>query len=175
MDGSTFEGFRMSETKNLNPPSLSTMEPTDKQLEVFGMLYPLFKDEVFRRREQMMRLTAFASTILVLILITLLPLSSWATPTSPMRWFSISGVALFSALFAFLILQHADRHRMAKQQVIELENALGLYQEGWKLSGEALFPKNWQTDWNTDRSVALYLTILAALTTLAISGMFVLG
>ena len=165
----------MSETKNLNPPSLSTMEPTDKQLEVFGMLYPIFKDEVFKRREQMMRLTAFASTVLVLILVTLLTLPSWAAPTSPMRWFSISGVALFSALFAFLILQHADRHRLAKQQVIELENALGLYQEGWKLSGEALFPKNWQTDWSTDRSVALYLATLAALTTLAISGMFVRG
>lgn len=165
----------MSETKNLNSPSLPTMKPTDKQLEVFGMLYPIFKDEVFRRREQMMRLTAFASTVLVLILVTLLTLPSWAAPTSPMRWLSISGVALFSALFAFLILQHADRHRMAKQQVIELENALGLYQEGWKLSGEALFPKNWQTDWSTDRSVTLYLATLAALTTLAISGMFVRG
>ena len=66
----------MSETKNLNPPSLSAMEPTDKQLEVFGMLYPIFKDEVFKRREQMMRLTAFASTVLVLILVTLLTLPS---------------------------------------------------------------------------------------------------
>jgi hypothetical protein len=64
---------------------------------------------------------------------------------------------------------------MAKLQIIELEKGLGLYQEGWKLSGDVLFPKNWQTDWATDRSVTLYLAILTSLTTLAICGMFVRG
>jgi len=146
---------------------------TDEQVEVFRVLYPIFKDEVFQRREQMMRLTAFASGFLVMLLITMLALSPWPGPTSPTRWFAISGVALFSGLFAYLILQHADRHRMAKQQLIELEKALGLYENGWQLSGDAFFPKNWQSDWTADRSVSIYLTILAALTALVICAMLV--
>ena len=146
---------------------------TDEQVEVFRVLYPIFKDEVFQRREQMMRLTAFASSFLVLLLITMLALSPWPEPTSPTQWFAISGVALFSGLFAYLILQHADRHRMAKQQLIELEKALGLYENGWQLSGNLLFPKNWQPDWTADRSVSIYLTILAALTALVICAMLV--
>jgi len=146
---------------------------TDEQVEVFRVLYPIFKDEVFQRREQMMRLTAFASGFLVMLLITMLALSPWPGPTSPTRWFAISGVALFSGLFAYLILQHADRHRMAKQQLIELEKVLGLYENDWQLSGDALFPKNWQSDWTADRSVSIYLTILAALTALVICAMLV--
>lgn len=165
----------MTETKRISHPSLAPVELSDKQLEVFRVLYPLFKEEVYQRRKHMMQLTAFGSTVLVLILAALYVLSPWSVPTSPIRWFLVSGVALFSSLFAYLILQHADRHRMAKQQVIALEKTLGLYQEGWQLSGEALFPKNWQTDWATDRSVTLYLVTLAALTTLVICSMFVPG
>ena len=165
----------MTETERMSHPSLTPLELTEKQIEVFRVLYPLFKKEVFKRREHMMHLTAFGSTILVLILVTLFVLPPWSVPTSFTRWFSISGVALLSSLFAYLILQQAARHRMAKLQIIELEKGLGLYQEGWKLSGDVLFPKNWQTDWATDRSVTLYLAILASLTTLAICGMFVRG
>jgi hypothetical protein len=64
---------------------------------------------------------------------------------------------------------------MAKQQIIELEKTLGLYQEGWQLSGEALFPKNWQTDWTVDQSTTIYLAILAVLTALVICIMLVQG
>ncbi len=42
----------------------------EEQLEVLKVLYPWYKEEVFRRREQMMRLTAFASAFLVLLLVT---------------------------------------------------------------------------------------------------------
>jgi len=175
VDGETFDELMMPETKRMNHPSSAPVEPTGNQMEIFRVLYPLFKEETFNRRAHMMRLTAFGSTVLVLILVALFVLPPWSVLTSPTRWFSISGVAVFSGLFAYLILQHAERHRMAKQQIIELEKTLGLYQEGWQLSGEALFPKNWQTDWATDRSVTLYLVILAALTTLAICGMFVRG
>lgn len=159
------------ETKKMGPPSLAHAELSDKPLEIFRMLYPIFKEEVFQRREQMMRLTAFASAFLLLLLVIMLVVSSSPELNAPTRYFAISGVALFSALFAYLILQHADRHRMAKQQLIELEQALGLYQGGWQPSGEAFFPKNWQSDWVADRSVTVYLTILAALTALVICAM----
>ncbi len=163
----------MSESKRTHYSRLATMESTDTQLEIFRVLYPIFKDEVFKRREHMIQLTAFASTLLFLSLVALLPLTIWeATPPS-IRWLAISGVGLFSGLFAYFILQHAERHRMAKQQLIELERAIGLYDKGWQANKEALFPQNWQTDWATDRSVTMYLTILSALTLLVICAILI--
>ncbi len=152
----------------MSHPSLDTREPTNKQLEVFRVVYPMFKDEVFKRREQMIQLIAFASTFLMLILVTLLASAPWTESTVSTRLFTISGVTLFSGLFAYLILQHADRHRMAKQQLIELEKNSGLYQDGWQADGNTFFPKNWQSDWTADQSVTIYLAILAAFTILVI-------
>jgi len=154
-------------------PNRVNMDLRDEPMEVFRVLYPIFKNEVFQRREQMMRLTAFASTFLVLLLVTMLAVPPWSVPTPPTLWFALSGIALFSGLFAYLILQHADRHRMAKQQLIELEKELGLYQDGCQPNGDGLFPKNWQSDWTADQSVTIYLTILAALTALVICAILV--
>ena len=151
---------------------LAKVELPDQQFAIFRVLYPIFKKEVFLRREQMMRLTAVSSAFLVLLLITLLVIPL-ALPHPTTRWLAISGVALFSSLFTFFILQHADRHRMAKQQLIELEQMLGFYEEGWQANGDALFPRKWQSDWTADRSVTIYLTILTALTALVISAMLI--
>lgn len=144
------------------------MELTNTQLEIFQLMYPIFKDEVFRRRDQMMRLTAWASTLLVVILATKLAFFHGVTPPAPTQWLTISGILVFSGLFAYLILQHASRHRMAKQQLIALEQTVGLYQDGWKKNGEAIFPPSWQSDWTGDRSVTIYLVILSTLTALVI-------
>jgi len=149
------------------------MDLRDEPLEVFRVLYPIFKNEVFQRREHMMRLTAFSSTFLILLLVAMLAGFPRSIPATPTLWFAISGITLFSGLFAYFILQHADRHRMAKQQLIKLEKDLGLYQDGWQPNGEAFFPKKWQSDWVTDRSVTVYLTILTTLTALVICAMLV--
>jgi len=144
----------------------------DEQWEVLRVLYPWFKEEVFRRREQMMRLTAFASAFLVLLLITIMAV---ATPTTSFttRLFAMTGVALFSVMFVYLILQQRDRHRIAKQTLIEMERILGLYDEGLYLVGKALYPKDWQTAWLSDRSVTVYIAVIAALTGLVIAAVLV--
>lgn len=142
---------------------------SEEQMEVFRVLYPWYKEEVFRRREQMVRLTAFGSAFLVLLLITILALS----PPSPMdptiKVFAVTGTALFSALFVYLILQQRDRHRLAKQTLVEMERVLGLYEEGRYLVGKALYPKDWQTTWLSDRSVTVYVAMMTVLTILVIA------
>jgi hypothetical protein len=163
----------ITESKDMSDPTLTVLKPTDKQLEIFRVLYPIFKDEVFRRREQMMRLTALASALLLGVLVTQPLITRWSDPNPLTQWLVISGVMVFSGLFAFLILQHRDRHRMAKQQVIALEQTLGLYQGGWPANGEALFPKSWQSDWTADRSALIYLILLAALTGLVICAILI--
>lgn len=142
-----------------------------EQLEVLRVLYPWYKEEVFRRREQMMRLTAFASAFLVLLLMTLMALATPHPLDITVRVFAISGTALFSALFVYLILQQRDRHRVAKQTLIEIERVLGLYEEGLYTVGKALYPQNWQTEWLSDKSVTVYVAVISALTALVIAAM----
>lgn len=147
----------------------TTTKLSEEQLEVFRVLYPWYKEEVFRRREHMMRLTAFGSAFLVLLLITILALA----PPSPMdptiKVFAVTGTALFSALFVYLILQQRDRHRLAKHTLVAMERVLGLYEEGRYLADAALYPEEWQTTWLSDRSVTVYVVVITVLTILVIA------
>jgi len=145
----------------------------EEQWEVLRVLYPWYKEEVFRRREQMMRLTAFASAFLVLLLITIMAVNPTPMTSFTTRLFAMTGVALFSAMFVYLILQQRDRHRIAKQTLIEMERILGLYDEGLYLVGKALYPQDWQTAWLSDRSVTVYIAVIAALTVLVIATVLV--
>jgi hypothetical protein len=145
----------------------------EEQLEVLKILYPWYKQEVFRRREQMMRLTAFASAFLVLLLVTMLAVPSRTRTDFTMAVFAITGVAIFSAVFAYLILQQRNRHRLAKQVLIEIERVLGLYDEGLYLLGKTLYPEDWQTAWLSDKSITVYLAVLAVLTVLVIAAVLV--
>ena len=141
----------------------------EEQLQVLKLLYPWYKKEVFRRREQMMKLTIFPSVFLLLALFVLaaLPGELQATPTDTI--FALTGVALFSGLFAYLILQQRNRHLMAKQTLIEIERALGLYEKGLYTGDNSLYPEHWQTAWQQDHSVTIYLSVLAVFTILVIA------
>ena len=149
------------------------VELREEQLEILRVLYPWYKEEVFRRREQMMRLTAFASAFLVLLLVTIMALAPSHATDFTIKLFAITGIALFSAIFVYLILQQRDRHRIAKQTLIEMERVLGLYDEGLFLVGKALYPQDWQTAWLSDRSVTVYVAVIAALTVLVIAAVLV--
>ncbi len=147
----------------------------EEKLEVVRILYPWYKEEVFRRREHMIRLTAFGSAFLLLLLITILALAP-PYPVDPIvKIFSMTGVALFSALFIYLIIQQRDRHRLAKQTLIEIEKVLGLYEEGLYLEGKTLYPEDWQTAWQSDRSVTIYVAVITALAVLVVAAVLAKG
>ena len=136
--------------------------------EVVLLLYPWYKEEVYRRREQMMRMTAFACTVLMLLLTTVLlaPVrvdGGWAAPL-----LMVTGVSLFAGIVAYLIIQQRDRHQMAKQTLIEIERALGLYEQGQYVECKTLYPAEWQTAWQSDRSASVYVGALTLLVVAAI-------
>ena len=61
---------------------------------------------------------------------------------------------------------------MAKQSLIEIERAFGLYEEGFYLSiTKSLYPKDWQTAWLSDRSVTVYIAVITTITMLVIATM----
>ena len=136
--------------------------------EELELLYPWYKEEVFRRRERMMWLTACTSGVLVLLLVVVQVFPAPATSLTTAVLVCL-GVALFSGIMAYLIVQQQARHLMAKRVLIKIEQELGLYEKGRHLEEAALYPEEWQWAWKRDVSVGIYLAVLAGLTGLVIA------
>lgn len=137
---------------------------TEGVQQVLTTLYPLYKQEVYQRREQMMRLSAFGLLGLVAMLFALL-----LSPQNERLGFSgciLIGLAglIWCVLFCALIHQQQHRHRMAKQVLVQLEQALGFYEEGLFVDRQALYPDEWKTAWMGDRSTTRYYSCLWLLT-----------
>lgn len=148
--------------------------PTDSglregQRDLLPRLYPWFKEEVFRRRERMIWLTGGASGVLVVVLVLLTIMPTAAPPERTSKFLAALGVAVFFGLTAYAVWQQRARHRLAKQVLIVIERKLGLYEKGRLLEDSALYPEDWQTAWRRDRSVTVYLAVLAVLTGLVIA------
>jgi len=136
--------------------------------EELELLYPWYKEEVFRRRERMIWLTASASGVLVLLLMVVQFFPAPA-PSPTTAVLVCLGVVLFSGIMAYLIVQQQARHLMAKRVLIKIEQELGLYEKGRHLEKAALYPEEWQWAWKRDVSVGIYLAVLAGLTGLVIA------
>ena len=91
---------------------------TEGLQQVLTVLYPLYKEEVYRRREQMMRLTALGSLGMLAMLFALLlsPQKDQLTAFDTL----VIGLAslIWCGLFCALIAQQRYRHRLAPQGVV---------------------------------------------------------
>lgn len=144
------------------------MITADEKRATLLTLYPLFKEEVYRRREHMMRWTAIGAGSLVSILFIVLLVPSARQLTVGGRGLLAGGSLLLTATFASLIRQQRQRHQQAKQTLIKLEQALGLFENDTFLHHRALYPDNWQTDWQHDHSTTFAFTLLGLLSLLVL-------
>ena len=136
----------------------------DERHETVLRLYPIFKEEVYRRRDQMMRWTGIGAGSLVAILsiVLLAPAAHSLSATS--RLLLACATLLLAITYMGIIWQQHTRHRQAKQQLIKIEQALGLFEEFLGHDDHALYPETWQNEWSRDRSLIQYLAILTLLT-----------
>lgn len=137
---------------------------TEGVQQTLTVLYPLYKTEVYQRREQMMRLTAFGAFGLIAMTFALLlsPLKSRLSPSEALLL--ALGSLIWCGLFCGLILQQQYRHKLAKQVLIQIEQALGFYEDGLFVDHQPLYPAKWKTAWLRDRTGLHYLVSLGALT-----------
>ena len=109
--------------------------------ETLRMLYPLFKAEVFRRRESMLNIVRSGSIALFffLAMVFLLPHPGLADSG---KLLLAGGVGLFTAALLFQLRAQSQRHAEAKRQLIDLERALQLFEsiEG----NEHVYPHEWE-------------------------------
>ena len=137
---------------------------TEGVQQVLTVLYPLYKGEVYKRREQMIRLTGFGALGLIALLgALLLGPQKHRLGSQDAMLLGLAGI-MWCALFCGLILQQQYRHRLAKQVLIHLEQALGFYEEGLIVENQPLYPDGWRTAWLNDRSGTFYLSSLCILT-----------
>ena len=139
---------------------------TESVQHVLTVLYPLYKEEVHQRREQMMRLTVIGSLGLITMLFAFLLSPHHDRLTSLDALLTGLASMIWCGLFCGLIFQQQYRHRLAKQVLVQLEQALGFYEEGLVAEHQALYPEWWRAAWLSDRSGILYFTALCSLTTL---------
>ena len=140
-------------------------------MQMLKRLYPWYKDEVYRRRQQMIWLTAVGALALVLLLFLALalPLSRPGHRVEP--FLMVAGVLVLSISMIYFIRQQCVRHKMAKGILITLEQALGLYEDGRYLNDTSLYPRNWQNSGLGDRSEFIYHSIILLLTALVVSAL----
>jgi hypothetical protein len=145
------------------------MITADDKRSTLLTLYPLFKEEVYRRRHDMMRWTAIgAGSLVILLLVVLLVPTAHRLPPAD-RGLLCSGIVLFTTTIVLLILQQRHRHRQAKRTLIDLERALGLFETDFLPDRRPLYPEHWQTEWQQDRSANLSMALLGLLMSLTIS------
>ena len=136
------------------------------------VLYPLFKEEVYRRREQILRWTATAAGSLFAIVSGLLLIPEAGRLSAGERMVLAGAILLLAGTFVSLILQQQQRHRQAKQTLIDLEQALGLYERDLFLHQRALYPDRWKTDWTYDPFTTISFALIGLFALLAIAATF---
>jgi len=138
------------------------------RLEMLKLLYPWYKEEVYSRRQQMIWLTAVTNLALLSLLFVIAALPPPRPTYRAWGVLASIGVLIFSGCMVSVIFQQRARHRLAKQVLIKIEQALGLYEEGRHPEQEAFYPEDWQTAWRRDRSLLLYLGTVLTLTLLVV-------
>ena len=141
----------------------------DEQRETALTLYRIFKEEVYRRRDRMMVWTATGAGSLFALLLLILLVPSARQLTTPARLLLAFGSLILAITFALMIRQQQTRHRQAKQQLITLEQVLGLFDERLRPDDRPIYPDTWQTEWTRDHSLLQYLSILILLTGLVLA------
>ncbi|ULA63623.1 MAG: conserved membrane protein of unknown function [Nitrospira sp.] len=136
----------------------------DERRETVLQLYPIFKEEVYRRRNQMMRWTGIGAGSLVAILCIVLLTPAAQSLSAASRLLLASATLLLALTYMEIVLQQHTRHQQAKQQLIKIERTLGLFGESSRPNDGAFYPDAWQTEWTRDRSLLQYIAVLTLLT-----------
>jgi hypothetical protein len=132
-------GYDLEEKRG--EPMAEGIAAQDQTQEKRMLLYPIFKGEVYRRRESMMQITRTGCVVLFLFLalLSLLP----HPPLKPtIKGLLFTGVTLFTGMFLYQLRIQNRRHAEAKRQLIDLERALGLF--GKEETERSIYPSSWK-------------------------------
>lgn len=113
-------------------------------LETLRLLYPIFKEEVYRRRAAMAQIARQGSLFFVSLSLLTLFLSEGRTISPLFKGLASAAIFVAAALLVMQIRQEKIRHERAKQQMITLERGFQFFEAGSYLPNEPLYPPDWQ-------------------------------
>lgn len=128
--------------------------------DLLTTLCPMFKEEVYRRTARIANITVFGSAALVS---GMLWFATWGDEfDAAERLLCAAAVALLVAALLFQISREAARHAGAKDALIRIERALGLFEAGRHMPGAAVYPEAWAISPPRSRATrAAHLTVAA--------------
>jgi hypothetical protein len=109
--------------------------------DLLSTLCPMFKEEVYRRTARIGNITMFGGAALVG---GMLWYATWADEFGVgERLLCAAAVVVFVVALLSQVSREAARHAGAKMALIRVERALGLFESGRHVPGEALYPDAW--------------------------------
>ena len=144
-----------------------TIRDTDS-LETLRLLYPIFKEEVYRRRAAMAQIARQGSLFFVFLSLLTLLLPQERAISPLLKGPACVAVALAASLLVLQIREEKLRHEKAKQQLITLEKGFQFFEVGSYLPNEPLYPPDWQKRPRVDPGMLISITALLATALLSI-------
>lgn len=109
--------------------------------DLLSTLCPMFKEEVYRRTRRISNIMIGGSAGLVA---GMLWFATWADEFgAEERLVCAAGVAVLVGALLHQISREAARHAGAKEALIRVERALGLFESGRHIPAAALYPEAW--------------------------------
>lgn len=135
------------------------MEPMSQEesSKTLRILYPIFKEEVYRRRAAMARIARRGSLLFVTLSILMLFTPERLLFSPSLKSLVVIGIGLALALLVTQIIQEKRRHKKAKRQLITLEKGLRFFESGCYLPDKTLYPVEWEEGPGGDAGMVLSL------------------
>ncbi|MBI3594414.1 MAG: hypothetical protein HY200_05590 [Nitrospirae bacterium] len=116
----------------------------EEKIEIFKVLYPLFKREVYHRRDQILKVASLSSALFL----TLIFIGGWLRSNGvilrsaffPM----IASAVIFELGICYHLYQHKSRHEQAKRMLISLEEQMGFFENGIMEASKGFYPETWR-------------------------------
>ncbi len=132
--------------------------------DLLTTLCPMFKEEVYRRTARISNITMFGAAALVG---GMLWYATWADEFGAVeRLLCAAAVAIFIGALLYQVSREAARHAGAKEALIRIERALGLFEPGRHMPAAAIYPEAWMVlppKSRSTRAAQVVLTVLGLL------------
>ena len=116
----------------------------EEKIEIFKMLYPLFKREVYDRRDQILKVASLSTGFLLILVFFVSYINLTGLSLKPYFYPLIFSVLFFETVICYHLYQHKSRHEEAKLMVINLEEQMGFFKEGVLSPSKVFFPGHWK-------------------------------
>jgi hypothetical protein len=115
-----------------------------ERMDLFKVLYPLFKIEVYHRRDQILKVASLSSGFFLVLVFVLSCFRVFGVSFRSHFFHMIIALLLFEAVICYHLVQQKSRHEQAKRMLISLEEQMGFFKEGVTKASKGFYPEKWK-------------------------------